>query len=118
MTLNQKVDIYKKLVAALGKGVKLAAVLDRLGETAERKKVEKRNEELAGLAGRIRKKIQKSWNIGAKTTLKKIHSSSKKLQTQIASMEKTKKTAGKVVKALGFIDDLIEIAKQVAKAIA
>jgi hypothetical protein len=118
VTLNQKVEIYTKLVAGLGKGVKLVAVLDRLGSTAERKEVEKSNEELAKQAGALRKKIQKQWNVQAKTTLEKIQASSAKLQRQIRSIEKTRKTGEKVVKALGFIDELIDLAKTVAKAMA
>ncbi len=118
MTLNQKLDIYKKLVAGLGKGVKLAAVLDRLGKTAERKTVEKRNEVLATLASTLRKKIQKSWNVQAVGPLKALQAPSVKLQAQIRRIEKTKETGERVVTALGYIDELIDIAKTVAKAMA
>jgi biotin-(acetyl-CoA carboxylase) ligase len=118
VTLNQKVNIYKKLVAGLGQGVKLAAVLDRLGETAERKKVERKNEVLAQLASTLRKGIQKSWDLQAKEILKNIKAHSVSLEAKIKSIEKTKKAGEKVVKALGYIDKLIDIAKTVAKAMA
>jgi archaellum component FlaC len=118
VTLNQKVNIYKKLVAALGQGVKLAAVLDRLGETVEYKKVEKRNEVLAKQASTLRKGIQKSWDLQAQEILKNIKAHSAGLEAKIKSIEKTKKVGGKIVKALGYIDKLIDIAKTVAKAMA
>ena len=118
MTLNQKLDIYKKLVSALGKGVKLAAVLDALGETEEGKQVEKRNEELATQTAALRRKIQKKWNVQYKNTIEAIQASSNKLQTQIRNIENTKKTGEKVVKAIGFFDDVLDVAKTVAKAMA
>lgn len=118
MTLNQKLEIYKKLVSALGKGVKLAAVLNAMGQAEECKQVERKNEELAKRAAMLRKKIQKKWNVRAKKTLAEIQSSSSRLQTQIRSIEKTKKTGEKVVRAIGFIDDVIDVAKTVAKAVA
>ena len=118
MTLNQKVAIYKQLVPGLGAGVKLAAVLDELGKTAERKRVEKKNQVLATAASNLRKKIQKSWDLEAKKILKGIKGQSANLEAQIKRIQKTKETAGKVVKALGYIDELIDLAKTVAKAIA
>lgn len=116
MTLNQKVDIYKKMVSALGKGVKLAAVLDDLGKTEERKQVEKKNEELATQAAELRKNIQMQWNVQAKKMLEAIQASSSKLQTQIRNIENTKEIGEKFVKAIGFIDDVIDVAKTVVKA--
>jgi hypothetical protein len=118
MTLQSKVDIYNKLLAGLSKGVKLAAVLQQKGDATEYKAAVKKNEELAQLAAKLRSSINKDWSIGATKVLADIQASSGKLQGQIREIEQTIAKGQKVVKALGYVDDLIEVAKAVAKAIA
>lgn len=118
MTLDQKVEIYNKLLAALAKGVKLAGVLKREGDTANYERGKKKNEELAKLAGRLRQQINMDWKIGAAKVLSDIRASSTRLQSQIGAIEKAIGTGQKVVTALGYVDDLIAIARAVAGAIA
>lgn len=116
MTLQKKVEIYKKLLAALSKGVKLAAVLKKDGSTADYREAVKKNEELAKQASRIRKNIHKTCSLQAGVVLAKIRKSGGQLQEQIRQIEKTIATAERVGKALGYVDDLIDVAKTVAKA--
>lgn len=118
MKLNEKVDIYNRLLAALGKGVKLAAVLDEKNDAANLGAALKKNDELANLAKQLREKIGKDWKIGAAKVLSDIRSSSGKLQSQIGAIEKAIGTGQKVVTALGYVDDLITVARAVAGAIA
>jgi len=116
MTLDDKVKIYQQLVAALSKGVRLAALLDRDGTPAEQSKVKTKNEALAREAARIRRAIHENWKGGAATILEGISTASRRLQDQIRAIESTRQTAGRVVKALGYVDDLIAIAARVAAA--
>lgn len=117
MRLGQKIAIYQKLVAGLSKGVHLAAVLGELGEAEDQERVEGKNEELAETAAQLRQQIQKQWNAQAKSTIDGIRDSSAKLQEQIRKIETTKETGQKVVKAIGYLDDLIELAAKVASKI-
>jgi hypothetical protein len=116
MTLKDKVEIYNKLLAGLSKGVKLAAILKKKGDTADYNGVVKKNEDLAKRAAKLRSNIHKDWKVNSTKVLADIRSSSSKLQGQIRQIEKTIAKGEKVVKALGYIDDLIQVAKTVAKA--
>ena len=118
MKLNEKVDIYNKLLAALAKGVKLAAILNEKSDAANYTAALKKNDELANLAKKLREQIGKDWKIGAAKVLSEIRSSSGKLQSQIGAIEKTIGTGQKVVTALGYVVDLIAVARAVAGAIA
>lgn len=113
MTIPQKVAIYNKLLAGLSKGVKLAALLARQGKTQDRKQVERRNDQLAEQAAKLRRAIHEEWRGQAEKTVEEIRELNGKLQSRIRSIEDTIATADKVVKALGHLDDLIGIAKKV-----
>lgn len=116
MTLDEKVKIYQRVVAALSKGVKLAALLDRDGTPAEQAAVRRKNEALAREAARIRRAIHQDWRGGAAAILDGIGTASSRLQEQIRAIETTRKTAERAVRALGYVDDLIAIAARVAAA--
>ena len=114
MSLNDRAEIYKQLVAALSKGVKLAALADRHGSASERNSIKQKNEKLATEAARIRRIIQKDWTSTAGGILSGIGDASSKLQEQVRAIEATRKTGERVVKGLGYLDDLIRIAGKVA----
>ncbi len=118
MTIQQKVQIYNALLAGLSKGVKLAAELDRKRKTAERKKVEARNDELAAQAAKLRVKIHKNWTSQAQKVIDQIRQTNSRLQERLRDIQETIKKAEKFVKALGYIDDLIDIAKKVIAAMS
>lgn len=118
MTLRQKVTIYNKLLAGLSKGVKLAALLAREGRTAEKKEVERKNEELARQAAALRRRIHEDWQVEARRTLERVRAVNGKLQARVRAVEKAVTTAETVVSALGYLDDLIGIARKVVRAAA
>jgi len=118
MTLQKKVEIYNRVLAGLSKGVMLAALLAKKGETADHERAVRKNEELARLAARLRRNIHRDWSLGAAKVLGEIRDSSARLQRQVRDIEKSVASAQRVVRALGYVDDLVEIARTVARAIA
>ena len=116
MTLQQKVQIYNALLAGLSKGVRLAAELDREGKTAERKEVEARNDDLATKAAKLRVNIHKNWRSQAQRVIDQIRKTNSRIQERIRDIQETIEKAEKFVKALGYIDDLIDIARKVIAA--
>ena len=93
-------------------------MLKKNGDDAGHKEALKKNETLANEAARLRQNIDKAWKGAAATVIADIRASSGKLQSQISDIEKQIGTAQKVVKALGYVDDLIAIARAVVGAIA
>jgi hypothetical protein len=112
MNLKDKVDLYNLMLAGLSKGVKLAAVLAQHGDDESRQLIEAKNEQLAKQAASLRKGIQLKWNGRATELREQIRSHNTRLQDQIRDIEKQIKTAERVVKALGYIDDLIALARK------
>lgn len=110
--LEQKTELYRRLVSALSKGVRLAAVLDAAGRSDELAKVERRNTELANTAGKLRRQITKRWRGEVEAAIDEVRSSSSKLQRHIRDIENGVATAERVLSALGVIDDLIVVAKR------
>ena len=113
MTLQDKVKIYNKLLASLSKGVKLAALLEEKGETGRLNDVEQRNDRLAEEAAKLRRGIARTWQGETEKILDDIGDNNERLQDRIRDIERNLAIAERVVKALGYLDDLIEIARGV-----
>jgi hypothetical protein len=118
MTLKKKIEIYNMLLAGLSKGVKFAAILKKKGSAADYKNAIQRNDDLAKRAAKLRRDINKDWKIGADTVIKNIKKSNDRLQGQIRKIEKSVAKGQTVVKALSYVDGLIDTAKTVAKAMS
>ena len=110
MNLRDKVDLYNLLLSALSKGVKLAAILSEQGKQDDRARVEKKNNTLAGRAADLRRGIQREWNGRAAAIADEIRSHNRRLQDQIREIERELQNAERIVKALGYLDDVIAIA--------
>jgi hypothetical protein len=113
VSLQSNVDIYNRILAGLSKGVKLVAILDGRGDPAA-KDVRKRNEELAAAAADVRRAISKTWSIDAKATLTKLRGLNDQLQGQVEQIQNAIEVATKVVKALGYVDEIVKIAGKIA----
>jgi hypothetical protein len=117
MTLDEKIDIYHRLLAGLAKGVKLAALFDEAGLAQQSKRIQIENQKLAKVAADLRHNISGAWKGQAATVVAGLKEASDQLQKQIKSLENTIANAEKAVKVLGYVDDLIEIAKKVAAGV-
>ena len=82
------------------------------------KEVEARNDELATQAAKLRVNIHKNWTSQAQKVIGQIRQTNSRLQERIRDIQETIKKAEKFVKALGYIDDLIDIAKKVIAAMS
>ena len=113
MTVQDKIKIYNKLLAGLSKGVMIAAMLQEDGDPDELAKLEKRNAELADQAAKLRREIAKDWAGETEDLLASIGAANDRLQDRIRRIERDIAKAEDLVKALGHVDDLINIAKGV-----
>ena len=118
MTLADKVEIYRLTVAALSKGVKLAAICAREGREGELVEVERKNAQLAKVAADLRRNISRDWRLRAGEIIEGIRKQSGLLQRRIKEIEQTTATSEKVAKALGVLDELIDLARKVVEAAA
>lgn len=114
MTWQERVELYNRLLAGLSKGVKLAALLGERGEEAAVARVERKNGQLAGQIAKVRRSIARSWGIEAGRTLADLERVSGGLQRQLRRIQREVEIAGRVARALGYLDELIEIARRIA----
>ena len=115
---QNKEDIIDRLLATHSKAQKLALNLKFAGNTADAAKVEQRNKDLSKRIDGLIAKAMRDWNTGAAAHLEGIKAANTKLQASIKDIKKKIAVARNVVKALGYLDDAIEIARKVALAIA
>ncbi len=114
MNLPEKVMVYQTVLASLSKGVYLAAVLrEQDADEGDITKVEQRNQKLAKAAAKLREGLVKDWIGQAETLRSQIRETNSKLQGQIRQIERQTDIAERIVKALGFLDDIINITKGV-----
>ena len=117
MNLVEKVMVYQTVLAGLSKGVYLAAVLrEQDANEAEITKVEQRNKKLAQAAAKLREALVKDWVGEAAMLRDQIRETNSKLQDQIRQIKRQMDNAERVVKALGYLDDIINVAESVLAA--
>lgn len=110
-----RAQTYRRLTSALNKGVILELELRSRGEDDQADQVAEATERLGAAAGEIRAAITEEWTGRAAA----LNAASRRLvgdlQKELAAIRRTMDVAERVVKAIGYIDDLVELA---AKAVA
>lgn len=118
ISITKKEDLIDGLQTTLGKGQKLEIRLRLTGEGASADEVAKRNRALSKKIDRLIRDAMNEWTGGAAAFEKEIKSSNRRLQAAIRDIKKKIKVAENVVKALGYIDDAIQVAAKIAAVVA
>jgi hypothetical protein len=110
VTRREKLDIYRKVVAALAKGIQISAFLGEEGRDAEQQEVDLRNEELAEEAARLRRAVHQAWTADYDALRTSIARVSSNLQGDLRDIERRIAIGEKVVRAIGRLEELVELA--------
>jgi|GEM_PF-3391152 len=110
MSLSTKVEIYEQSVNALARCVKLEAILRDKDDAVNADAVGVKASSLAALAKRLREEIQAQWTQATPAKVTKLKSLNSDLQQEIAAIKRVIDHAARVVKAIGYVDDVIKVA--------
>ncbi len=112
MNRREKLDLYRKVLIGLGKGLQMAAFLAEEERLEERDAVDEKNEALAGEAARLRREIHSAWSADYAELKAEIARVNDGLQDDLRDIERKIRIADKVILALGKLDRLIAAAQQ------
>jgi membrane-bound lytic murein transglycosylase len=110
MSISTKVEMYEQSVNALARCVKLEAILREKDDEANADTVAAKASSLGNVAKQLRESIQDDWNQATAAKMTKLKSINSELQQEIAAIKRVIDHAERVVKAIGYVDDVIEIA--------
>jgi hypothetical protein len=113
MTYGEKLKIYRKMLASLSKSVQLAALLREQGRPEEAERVARKSQQLAQETAKLRKGITAQWRGRAEEWLDEIRAENSKLQRRIRKVEQSLDTARDIVRALGYVDEIIGFARKI-----
>ena len=114
---ENKEAIVDALIQAKRKAQRLALTLRFQGRAEDAKKVEKKIRTLAARIDDLITQSMESWVGNAQGLLDRMRKTNTALQASLRDIKKKKDVANKVVKALGRLDDVIDVAKGVLKKV-
>ncbi len=114
MPLNrsQREIAIEKLLITKNKGHRLEIRLRFQGKAAEAKQVKDTNDVLSKEIDRLLVEIMEAWTGNAATIETALRTNNTRLQATIRDIRKKIKVAEKVVKAIGYLDKAIELARK------
>jgi len=120
MSVSQKDKeaLIDSLLEASRKAIRLKLALKFQGKDAEAETVSDKKDALSDEIDRLIAGQMRAWNTSAAGHLATIGSANKKLQRAIREVKSAINTAQAVVKAIGYLDEAIAVAAEVAKKIA
>lgn len=110
MSRSAKEETIDRLSEAQRKGHKLEVVLRFQGEAGEADRVKTSTDELKDEIDRLLSEIMAEWVGSSRTVIADLKGLNRKLQAEIRDIKKKIRVAEKVVKAIGLIDDAVELA--------
>lgn len=110
MDLEAKVELYGVLVGALSKAVKLEATLRTKGDDTGTAQAAAKADELAESIKRIRLSINEDWKGQAAAATRKARTLNTSLREEVSAIKRVIDHSDRLVKAIGYLDDLIKLA--------
>ena len=110
MSLQAKAKMYEQVVNTLARCVKLEAALREKNDDASASQAAAKAAILGSVAKDLREAIQDDWKQATAAKVAKLKSINSDLQREIASIRRVIQHADRVVKAIGYVDDVIKVA--------
>jgi hypothetical protein len=117
MTEENKQEVITRLLIGKQKAHKLETSLRFKGKGEEADKVAQKASELSNQIDTLLAQVLEDWLGQTDAIIQEVKTANTALQQSIRKIQQGVKTAENLVKALGFLDDLIATATQIAGAI-
>lgn len=118
MSKSRKLALIRSLQNTRNKGDALEVELLIQGKTADARKVRARTDKLSKEIRKLISAAKRSWRGRAEALERDIRSTNARLQRSIGRITRRIEVAQNVVKAVGFIDDAVKLAADLARAVA
>lgn len=110
MSVEQKEETIHSLQVTLQRSQNLELILRFRIDDKNVKEIEKKNKKLSKQIDKLIVEAMQNWLLDAQDVAKEIKKANTNLQRAITSVKNRKKEAESIVKALGFVDDVLSIA--------
>jgi flagellar biosynthesis regulator FlbT len=115
-SFDEKLSALNKLIATQNKGLRLESML--MLQNIDPTKVQKANSRLAKKIEELRKKLHDEWVESADDIQTEVTIANGQIEKAIKAIEKRVKIAENIVKAVGYIDRVVEAASKVLAIIS
>jgi len=114
---DQKEAILDRLLEAQRKAQKLSLRLRFAGEDEEARRIDRRERQLARQIQQLTAAAMRDWRTGASAPLAELRRRNAAVQAAIRDVKKGVRTTERVAKAAGLLDEVVEIARDLSKAV-
>jgi len=115
---DQKEEILDGLLEAQRKAQKLSLRLRFAGKDEEARRIDRRERKLAKQIQRLTAAAMREWRTGASAPLDELRRRNSAIQAAIRDVKKNVRTTERAAKAVGLLDDVLEVALDLSKAVA
>ena len=115
-SFDEKLRALNTLIATQNKGLRLESML--MLQNRDPTKVQKANSRLAKKIEQLRRKLHDEWVESADDVQREVTIANGQIEEAIKAIEKRIKIAENIVKAVGYIDRVVETASKVLAAIS